>query len=49
MAWLADPAYRSRVLVFGCGAFGTVIAYFFTKAGYEVTVVCRSNYDQARA
>lgn len=49
MAWLADPARPSRVLVFGCGAVGTVIAYFFTKAGHDVTVVCRSNYGTAQA
>lgn len=49
MAWLADPTHRPRVLVFGCGAVGTVVAYFFTKAGYDVTVVCRSNYGIAQA
>ncbi|GAB7364618.1 hypothetical protein MBLNU230_g5422t1 [Neophaeotheca triangularis] len=38
-----------RILIFGSGAIGTIYAYLLTKAGSEVTTVCRSNYEAAKA
>lgn len=37
-----------RCLVFGSGAIGTIYAYLLTKAGCQVTTVCRSNYEAAK-
>jgi 2-dehydropantoate 2-reductase len=38
-----------KVLLHGTGAIGTVYAYLLLKAGCEVTAVCRSNYEAAKA
>lgn len=34
-----------RVLLFGSGAVGLVYAYYLHKAGADLTLVCRSNFD----
>lgn len=47
--WNEHLTIQPRVLVFGCGALGSVVAYYFTKAGCDVTVVCRSNHSIAQA
>lgn len=47
--WHEHLMIPPRVLVFGCGALGSVVAYFLTKAGCDVTVVCRSNHNIAQA
>ena len=38
-----------RILLFGAGSIGAAYIYIFTKGGAEVTAVCRSNYDAAKA
>lgn len=38
-------ANTTRILVFGTGAVGCVFAYIGYKAGADVTVICRSNYN----
>ncbi len=42
-------ASSPRFLLHGSGAIGTVYVYLLTKAGYNVTAVCRSNYAAANA
>ena len=37
------------MLLFGTGSVGAVYAYLLQKGGAEVTAVCRSNYDAAKA
>ncbi|CAD6897689.1 unnamed protein product [Tilletia controversa] len=37
-----------QVLVIGFGAVGSIYALALTKAGAEVTALCRSNYDQVK-
>jgi 2-dehydropantoate 2-reductase len=39
----------ARILIFGTGAVGIIYAYICYKGGAEVTVVCRSNYETAKA
>ncbi|KAH7384681.1 ketopantoate reductase PanE/ApbA-domain-containing protein [Pyrenochaeta sp. MPI-SDFR-AT-0127] len=36
-----------RILLFGTGSVGTVYAMLLSKAGAQVTCVCRSNYETA--
>ncbi|KAL0264366.1 hypothetical protein SLS55_000314 [Diplodia seriata] len=38
----------ARVLIFGAGAIGSVYAWVLTRAGAQVTCVCRSNYEHVR-
>lgn len=38
-----------KVLIFGTGGVGICYAYVCHKAGAEVTVVCRSNYDAVKS
>ena len=38
-----------RVLLHGSGAIGTIYVYLLSKAGYDITAVCRSNYESAKA
>ena len=38
-----------RILLHGSGAVGTIYVYLLSKAGYDVTAVCRSNYEAAKA
>lgn len=38
-----------NILIFGTGAVGTVYAHLLHRAGANVTVVCRSNYDAVTA
>ncbi|KAK5170989.1 uncharacterized protein LTR77_004133 [Saxophila tyrrhenica] len=38
-----------RILLHGSGAIGTIYVYLLLKAGYDVTAVCRSNYEAAKA
>ncbi|KAJ9625819.1 hypothetical protein H2203_004582 [Taxawa tesnikishii (nom. ined.)] len=42
-------ASKTKVLLFGAGAVGTIYVYLLQRAGCDVTAVCRSNYDAARA
>ena len=37
-----------RILLHGSGAIGTIYLYLLSKAGHDVTAVCRSNYDIAK-
>ncbi|KIW08681.1 uncharacterized protein PV09_00632 [Verruconis gallopava] len=37
-----------KILVFGTGGVGCAYAYICSKAGTDVTVVCRSNYDAVK-
>ena len=39
----------SKILLHGSGAIGSVYVYLLDKAGYDVTAVCRSNYDAVKA
>lgn len=39
----------TRILLFGTGSVGTVYAYLLKRGGAEVTAVCRSNYEAAKA
>ncbi|KAK5726431.1 hypothetical protein LTR17_012757 [Elasticomyces elasticus] len=39
----------TRVLLHGSGAIGTIYLYLLQKGGCEVTAVCRSNYEAAKA
>ena len=38
-----------KILLHGSGAIGTIYVYLLSKPGYDVTAVCRSNYDAAKA
>src|SRR5438270_6600631 len=38
-----------RILLFGAGGIGTAYIYLFSKGGAQVTAICRSNYDAAKA
>ncbi|KAB2575651.1 Ketopantoate reductase ApbA/PanE [Lasiodiplodia theobromae] len=38
----------ARVLIFGAGAIGSVYTWVLTRAGAQVTCVCRSNYEHVR-
>lgn len=38
-----------RILLFGAGGVGLVYAYILNKAGAELTLVCRSNFDAVAA
>lgn len=38
-----------KILLFGSGAIGTIYVYLLLKAGCDVTAVCRSNYEAAKA
>lgn len=38
-----------KVLLHGSGAIGTIYVYLLLKAGCDVTAVCRSNYEAAKA
>ncbi|KAL1631176.1 hypothetical protein SLS56_004422 [Neofusicoccum ribis] len=38
----------ARVLIFGAGSIGSVYAWVLTRAGAQVTCVCRSNYEHVR-
>ncbi|EKG18480.1 Ketopantoate reductase ApbA/PanE [Macrophomina phaseolina MS6] len=38
----------ARVLIFGAGSIGSVYAWVLTRAGADVTCVCRSNYTHVR-
>lgn len=38
-----------RILLFGAGAIGLIYAYFIDKAGADLTLVCRSNFDAVSA
>lgn len=38
----------ARVLIFGAGSIGSVYAWVLTRAGAQVTCVCRSNFDHVR-
>lgn len=38
-----------KILLHGSGAIGTIYVYLLSKAGYDVTAVCRSNYDAAKS
>lgn len=38
----------ARVLIFGAGSIGSVYAWVLTRAGADVTCVCRSNYEHVR-
>ncbi|KAF2157592.1 2-dehydropantoate 2-reductase [Myriangium duriaei CBS 260.36] len=40
---------RPRVLLFGAGSIGTPYIHVLQQAGCDVTAVCRSNYDAAKA
>lgn len=37
-----------KILLHGSGAIGTIYVYLLYKAGYDVTAVCRSNYEAAK-
>lgn len=37
-----------KILLHGSGAIGTIYVYLLHKAGYDITAVCRSNYDAAK-
>ncbi|MCJ1472605.1 hypothetical protein MMC13_001254 [Lambiella insularis] len=37
-----------RILLFGSGSIGTMYAFILTRAGADVTCVCRSNYTAAK-
>lgn len=39
----------TRILVFGAGGVGITYAYILEKGGADVTAVCRSNYETAKA
>lgn len=38
-----------KILLHGSGAIGTVYVYLLHKAEYDITAVCRSNYEAAEA
>ncbi|CZT25835.1 related to 2-dehydropantoate 2-reductase [Ramularia collo-cygni] len=38
-----------KILLHGSGAVGTIYLYLLLKAGCDVTAVCRSNYEAAKA
>ena len=38
-----------KVLLHGSGAIGTIYVYLLSNAGFDVTAVCRSNYEAAKA
>jgi 2-dehydropantoate 2-reductase len=38
-----------KVLIHGSGAIGTIYVYLLSKAGYDVTAVCRSNYEAVKS
>lgn len=40
---------RPKILLHGSGAIGTIYVYLLHKAGYDVTAVCRSNYEAANS
>ena len=35
-----------RILLYGVGALGSLMAHFLCKAGNDVTIVARSTYDE---
>lgn len=37
-----------KILLHGSGAIGTIYVYLLLKAGYDITAVCRSNYEAAK-
>lgn len=37
-----------KILLHGSGAIGTIYVYLLHKAGYDITAVCRSNYEAAK-
>ncbi len=39
----------TKILLHGSGAIGTIYVHLLSQAGYDVTAVCRSNYDAAKA
>jgi 2-dehydropantoate 2-reductase len=39
----------NKVLIFGTGGVGVVYGYLLHKGGAEVTAVCRTNYEAAKA
>lgn len=43
------PATPPKVLLHGAGAVGTIYVYQLITAGCDVTAVCRSNYEAAKA
>lgn len=38
-----------KLLLHGSGAIGTIYLYLLQKAGYDITAVCRSNYDAVKS
>lgn len=40
---------KPKFLLHGSGAIGTNYVYLLWKAGYDVSAICRSNYDAAKA
>lgn len=44
----SSPTAPLEILILGTGSIGAVYSYFFTKAGANVTAVCRSNYEAIR-
>ncbi|KAF2219069.1 ketopantoate reductase PanE/ApbA C terminal-domain-containing protein [Elsinoe ampelina] len=40
---------KPKVLLFGSGAIGTIYVYILQQAGCDVSAVCRSNYEAAKA
>jgi 2-dehydropantoate 2-reductase len=39
----------TKVLIFGAGGVGCIYGYFVHKGGADVTAVCRTNYEAAKA
>jgi 2-dehydropantoate 2-reductase len=39
------PSSSPRILLFGTGSIGSFYAYIFSRAGCNVTAVCRSNFS----
>lgn len=37
-----------KILVFGVGAIGSLMAHYLCKAGNNVTVVARSTYEELK-
>ena len=38
-----------KILLHGSGAIGTIYVYLLSKSGCDITAVCRSNYEAAKA
>ncbi|KAK3708758.1 hypothetical protein LTR37_011279 [Vermiconidia calcicola] len=38
-----------KILLHGSGAIGTIYVYLLLEAGYDITAICRSNYEAAKS